>query len=182
MPAIGEARKLTRRVWIGIDPGASGGLAAIVEQVNGAPGIVNPVVAVGMPETEKDVWDWIRAHASILYEPFAVIEKVGGFIKEDYHVRGMGHSMFQFGRSYGFLRGCLTAAGVPFVEVQPQVWQKALKIPARKQQAKTAWKNRLKAAAQQLFPDLTITLKTADALLIAEFCRQMRNGLVPVLQ
>jgi hypothetical protein len=39
---------------------------------------------------------------------------------------------------------------------------------------KTEWKNRLKAKAQQLFPQQSkhITLKTADALLIAEYARK----------
>ena len=32
----------------------------------------------------------------------------------------------------------------------------------------TQWKNKLKAEAQRLFPDIRVTLKTADALLILE--------------
>jgi len=30
------------------------------------------------------------------------------------------------------------------------------------------WKNKLKAEAQRLYPDIKVTLKTADALLILE--------------
>jgi hypothetical protein len=87
--------------------------------------------------------------------------------------------MFNFGANYGALRMALTAAGIPFEEVVPGVWQRGLNIPPRKKtEGKTAWKNRLKAKAQQLFPSVKITLATADALLIAEFCRRKHEGLL----
>jgi hypothetical protein len=35
--------------------------------------------------------------------------------------------------------------------------------------SKSEWKNKLKAEAQRRFPDLKVTLKTADALLILEW-------------
>lgn len=43
-------------------------------------------------------------------------------------------------------------------------------------ESETQWKNRLKAKAQQLFPQQEVTLATADALLIAEFGRRKRSG------
>ena len=40
-----------------------------------------------------------------------------------------------------------------------------------------AYKRRLKGVAQQLFPDTEgITLKTCDALLLAEFLRRRKEG------
>ena len=41
---------------------------------------------------------------------------------------------------------------------------------------KTAWKNKLKAEAQRRFPDLRVTLKTCDALLILEVARKLRDN------
>lgn len=41
---------------------------------------------------------------------------------------------------------------------------------------KTAWKNKLKAEAQRLFPSIKVTLKTADALLIYEYAKKESTG------
>ena len=79
--------------------------------------------------------------------------------------------MFSFGASYGALCMALTAADVRFEEVPPLRWQRGLHIPPRKKsESRTAWKNRLKSKAQQLFPKEYVTLATADALLLAEYC------------
>ena len=152
-------------VYIGIDPGASGGLACVHVDGNCA--------AVPMPPTERDVWEWVTDLSS-WRPPFAVVEKVGGFIKGN---PAPGSAMFRFGVSYGGLRMALVAAAVPFEEVTPQKWQKGLGITTRgKDETKTAFKNRLKQRAQQLFPGVKITLATCDAILIAEYCRRVREG------
>jgi len=86
-------------------------------------------------------------------------------------------STFKFGRGYGFLRGCLVALGIPFEDVTPQTWMRALNVPPRrKNETKAQFKQRLRGVAQQLFPSEKITLATADALLIAEYCRRTSNG------
>ena len=41
--------------------------------------------------------------------------------------------------------------------------------------SKSEWKNKLKAEAQRRFPQLNVTLKTADALLIIEWVRAARG-------
>lgn len=157
-------------VYIGIDPGSSGGLACLAGR---------STISGTMPETEADIYEWILSlkappwHDS---ERFAVIEKVGGFIQG---VPAPGSAMFKFGVSYGGLRMALIACGIPFEEVTPQKWQKALGISPRDNkgnESKSAFKNRLKAKAQQLFPGEKITLAVADALLIAEYCRRVRSG------
>ncbi len=149
-------------VFMGIDPGASGGIAVVHDGI---------VEAASMPKTERDVWEWINRWSSP--EMFAVIEKVGGFIG----VPHPGSAMFKFGMSCGGLRMALTAAGVPYEDVTPQKWQKALGIPVRKKtESKGDHKNVLKAAAQRIFPKEKITLATADALLLVEYCRRKRTG------
>ena len=85
--------------------------------------------------------------------------------------------MFKFGMSYGGLRMALTAAQIPFESATPQNWQKSLGIGKKgKTETRTSFKNRLKAKAQQLFPNLKVTLATSDALLLAEYCRRKRTG------
>lgn len=153
-------------IVVGIDPGASGGIAWL------APGQhAVGALAVKMPETERDTWDVLRSLA-VTDQPgivpvFAIIEAVHSMPKQ-----GVSSS-FKFGRSYGFLRGCLIASGIPFEEVTPQRWQKELGCLTKGD------KNVSKRRAQQLFPLLKITHATADALLLAEYARRLwmrRNG------
>lgn len=149
-------------IFIGVDPGVSGGLAELGKR--GANGIK-------MPGTEKDVWEWVQPFMTAPLPVFAVIERVGGYVGE----AQPGSAAFKFGASYGGLRMALVAAGIPFEEVTPQKWQKEYQLARGKGESKTSWKNRLKAKAQQLFPDLVVTLATADALLIAEYARRTRG-------
>lgn len=160
-------KSLHYRYWLGIDPGASGGLACF------SSGSRN--IAIPMPATERDVWDWFSRNSWDSESAFAVIEKVGGFLQGS--AGNIGSAMFRFGANYGMLRAFLIAAGIPFEEVTPQRWQKALGISPRKRtEGKGQWKNRLKQKAQQLFPQERVTLATCDALLIAEYCRRSKES------
>lgn len=150
------------RLYVGIDPGASGGIA-FVSFLNGR---VKAQSLEAMPKTERDVAD--------LFSPgivLACIESVHAMPQQ-----GVSSS-FTFGRNYGFLRGCLIALHLPFQEVTPRMWQKALGVtPKGKEESKTEFKNRLKAMAQQRFPEERITLATADAVLIALYCCLRAEG------
>jgi Holliday junction resolvasome RuvABC endonuclease subunit len=169
----------TSFLYLGIDPGASGGAAVI-----GGGGKV--VACVGWSNKSlKDIWSWIScwkdtAAKGVHEEVFAVIEKVQGYIGGGEGKGGgaaNGSAMFKFGQSSGALQMALTAAGIPYEEYTPQAWQKGLEIPRRgKGESKTEWKRRLKARAEKLFPQQTVTLQTADALLLSEFCRRKRTG------
>jgi crossover junction endodeoxyribonuclease RuvC len=148
------------KTFIGVDPGKHGGLVCM--DYDG-----RVLDLIRMPSTESDVWKWFIE----IYDPsvrtVAVIEKVHSMPKQ-----GVASS-FTFGMGYGGLRMALIAAGIPFDQVTPQKWMKAIGIPPRKKtDTNNQWKNRLKAHAQQLFPQENITLATADALLIAEYCRR----------
>lgn len=145
------------KFFIGVDPGASGGIATIDTSF-----LIN---LQKMPSTDRDILD----HLYTFHQGIAVLEKVGGYIGSGQP----GSAMFKFGANYGALKMALVASEIPFIEVTPQKWQKSLGItPRRKNESKTQWKNRLKAFAQQLFPKESITLATCDALLIAEYCRR----------
>lgn len=160
-----------RYAYLGIDPGASGGLAEV--WLSPLQHSIHACTAVKMPATRRDIWSWFKGIAS--YAAFAVIEKVGGYVKGG--EGNVGSAMFNFGTSYGELLMALTAAGIPYEEVPPRKWQAGLGIsPRGKAETRTAWKNRLKEKAQQLFPQEKVTLATADALLIAEYCRRVYGG------
>ncbi|MCP3882381.1 MAG: hypothetical protein GY701_28900 [Sulfitobacter sp.] len=150
-------------VVIGIDPGLAGGIA----WTEGP----DKLGAVKMPETERDVADVIERLANLPELTVAYIERVHSSPQ-------MGvTSAFTFGRGYGFLRGLLTARCIPFDEVTPRTWQKEFSLLRRSSsESGTDKKNRHKAKAQQLWPDLKVTHATADALLICEWARRRREG------
>ena len=145
--------------YLGIDPGQSGGIALVSSDKN--------AWAVKMPDTEANIWDVICEYCD--RASMALIEKVHSMPKQ-----GVASS-FKFGGGYGGLRMAMVAAGIPFDEVTPQKWQKALGIVARntKTESKSDHKKKMLAKAQQLFPGIKVTLATADALLIAEYCRRV---------
>lgn len=139
---------------IGIDPGASGGIAWIQD---GKPCVEK------MPETMADLWELI----SELYEHThqrSGLFSCKAYIEQVYSSPQMGvKSAFSFGQSFGQLEMALTAASIPFERITPQKWQKAMGCMTKGD------KNVSKRRAQELFPDLKITHATADAILIAEY-------------
>ncbi len=166
--AAGLQPRFSRTAYMGIDPGKSGGLALLFD---------DKVIAVKMPETPADVLQWIRESS---FKCVAVIEQVGGYApsKKDGNKFVAGSSaMFNFGKGVGHLEMALLACNIPTESVSPRKWQKALGISRRKKtETKTQWKNRLKSVAQRLFPSEKVTLATADALLIALYCKRKHQG------
>lgn len=152
------------KVIIAVDPGASGGIAI---RRHGGGIEVHP-----MPETEADVVELIGdtlREASLEGDmSVAYVEQVGGFVKGS---PAPGSAMFNFGRNVGVIHGVLLAKKVPTIEVRPQAWQKALSV-GQSATYGSNWKAHLKGLAQQRFPQLKVTLKTADALLLLEYARQ----------
>lgn len=145
------------KLFVGIDPGKGGGIAAIRE--NGSVFRVVP-----MPDTDRDIYEAVAAVSSIDGNTRACLE----FVRSSPQ---MGvKSAFTFGQGYGGLKMALVVASVPFDEVTPQKWQKALGCLTKGD------KNVSKRRAQELFPDIKITHKIADALLLAEYCRRTSTG------
>jgi hypothetical protein len=144
------------KLTIGIDPGASGGIAFIPDN--------NPAKAwaVKMPETLADLWHELDSleWAHNLNNMHCCLEKV-------HSMPGQGvASSFKFGQGFGHLEMALTAAKIPFTYVTPQKWQKELGCLTGGN------KNVSKSRAQQLFPHIKCTHAISDALLIAEYCRR----------
>lgn len=159
------------RTIIAVDPGLTGGVAL---KRNG-----QPTQAFPMPPTEGDLADLLCNLVTDASDTVAVVEEVGGYVG----VAQPGSAAFRFGRNFGFLLGVLQTLGVRVELVKPQRWQKALGLGnSRKCRSKTAWKNKLKAAAQRLHPRLKLTLATCDAVLILEYgLRSRRAAIQPQL-
>ena len=149
-------------IYLGIDPGKSGSICRI--DSSGGVGLV-----VKTDETYRDIWDHLYCASRESVRCLAVIEQVNS-------MPGQGvASTFKFGESFGLLLGLLTAAGIPFERVRPAMWCKEFGLKRKHGESGTDWKNRHKQLAQELFPNTEITHATADALLIAEYCRR-KNG------
>ncbi len=144
---------MKHQITIGVDPGVNGAIAWIDERGKSC--------VEKMPDTLQDLWELI---CDITNFPRSAIDgrKYKAYIEQVSSSPQMGVvSAFSFGRGYGNLEMALTAAGIPFERVRPQVWQKAMGCMTKGN------KNISKAKAQELFPDKKIIHATADALLIA---------------
>ena len=141
------------RITIGIDVGASGAIAWIDERGKSC--------VEKMPDTLQDLWELV---VSISLNAGTGGLGVRAYLEAVSSSPQMGVvSSFSFGRGYGNLEMALTAAGIPFERVRPQVWQKALNCLTK------GSKNVTKQRAQELFPDIKCTHAVSDALLIAEY-------------
>jgi hypothetical protein len=136
--------------YVGIDPGKDGGFAALSEEGN-------LIEAVKMPATPATILAWLRRYRG----QRALLE----FVRSSPQMGVV--SVFTFGRGLGALEMALTAAGVPYHTVLPRVWQDRLECRSGGD------KNITKARAIALYgsPDFKITHATADAILIAHYCR-----------
>jgi crossover junction endodeoxyribonuclease RuvC len=142
---------MKHQITIGIDVGANGAIAWIDERGKSC--------VEKMPDTLQDLWELV---VSISLNAGTGGLGVRAYLEAVSSSPQMGVvSSFSFGRGYGNLEMALTAAGIPFERVRPQVWQKAMGCMTKGN------KNISKQRAQELFPDKKIIHATADALLIA---------------
>lgn len=151
-----------RSRYIGIDPGVSGGLACITTY---ADPVGPPVVtAIRMPETD----DGVLAALRDMYDPHYTSDPVYAALERVHASPQMGVvSAFTFGRGYGRLCMALAALTIPYEAVLPRRWQQGIGCISGGD------KNVTKRKAQALFPQVPkITHATADALLLAEYCRR----------
>ena len=134
---------------IAIDPGASGGIAVVSDR-DGRP------VVMKMPDTPKDIYDALRGLATLHTSVRAIVEKVG------MHRQGNNASAScKFARHCGHIEMALIALGIPFEEPTPQKWMKSLGVMPKD---KTDRKNHIKDLMQRKYPNIKVTLWSADAL------------------
>lgn len=185
---------------IAIDPGKAGGIAFDVEVRNKIEKkIYYKTQAFKMPQTDGDIIEFFDEHIPHTEDSRSVcfMEKVGGFIgmrtkyilcprcKTSIPTKAAdpGSRMFSFGYGNGFLVSTVMTRKIPLEIVTPQKWQKALSLGTKSGMPNTQWKNKLKAMAQRLYPDIKVILNTADALLILYYAKLLhKNNMIPPLQ
>ena len=143
-------------IYIGIDPGKKGAMAVI----DGSSIAITAFDEAAYNETLKEI---TAKDAPAV----CCLEHVGA-------MPGQGvTSMFSFGDNFGFIRGLLSAHGVPYELVRPQKWKKEYSI--------TADKNAAVSVCVRLFPGVSLLPTSrcrkpsdgyAEALLMAEYARR----------
>jgi hypothetical protein len=148
------------KLYAGIDPGVSGGLAVLWPD-----GRIHSTCKLADRAT------FLSAMGSPL-EMTILIERV-------WATPQMGvTSAFTFGHNFGWLTGVLDASGREYREITAQGWQREMKLiqSGGKIGRNADKKARNKEMAVSLWPDAKITNATADALLIAEYCRRKHGA------
>lgn len=150
------------KIYLGIDPGANGGMAWI-----GGDGDL--IECRKMPPTPQDIYDALGIYDAD--DVVCYMEKVG------FGMPGQSSkATATFARHCGQLEMALLARGIATVEVTPARWQKHFGLQGKKDEGKTSHKNRIKGWAQQRFPRHKVTLWGADAIAIAVYGYEMRNS------
>lgn len=145
---------------IGIDPGAHGGMSFV--SLDGAERKAYSFAKMNYHDIVNLLIEY-----DLTYDLSAYIEEVHAMPKD-----GKVQS-FSFGKNYGILLGLLTALKIPRIDVLPAKWQSYLKLRVRGLEYREK-KKALRDEAIKLFPKLSPTLETCDALLIAEYGRRMQ--------
>ena len=148
---------------IAIDPGIAGALAFLPD---GAPAVVHdmPVVAGRV--------DAHALHALVRLDTKDIPAHC--FLEQSQSMPSQGvTSTFHYGISYGILLGILAALEIPYTEVRPGKWKRALGLGKEKEDARLR--------AMQLFPHCDLHLKKyhgrAEALLLGWYGLRQLPGL-----
>ena len=144
------------RSFIGIDPGKNGGIGFIYNEL---------AYCKRCPATVSEMAEEIKTCIDLApdIQKTAVIELVHSMPKQGVK------SVFTFGEGYGKWLGILAAHKIPYIQVTPQKWMRFYgNLPKEKKDRK----NQLKHLAQQRFPEIKITLATADAILLANYLKE----------
>ena len=147
-------------VYIGIDPGKSGGLCVIEDEF---------IKAYACPDNIQDMALLFAMAISVNRTKtiVAYIEKVWA---RPHDAKG---SIWKFAENYGTWKGIAGAYEIDLQTVSPQKWMKYFETPKLE---KNKRKRYLRDKARSMYPSLKkVTLKTADAILIATYAKENDN-------
>ncbi len=160
-------------IIVGIDPGLTGAIAMISEQGRIS---LRPMPTLHVSKTkrmidERAVCQMLEHRGHAIHHVF--IEKVHAMPKQ-----GVS-SCFNFGCTWGVLRGICTALHLPYTLVTPQAWKKVMCKGINKSGDDTI------IVCKRLWPDISLRATPrskkdhdglADALCIAEYGRRYLRG------
>lgn len=189
-----EVKWSNKKIYIGLDPGLSGGVCSIVTEEQEIPG-------GGVFTRKKYFWrkfdgSYPQEAIQSMYNAILLAKWAGD--EEDYRtpvkryavlenvsaMPGQGvASTFKFGTAFGAARMALESLGIPTRLVRPTVWQRRVGIDKVEGESHVDKKNRHKALAEEYVvthwksdPTMKITHAVADAILLAEYCHSLASA------
>lgn len=159
---------------IGIDPGASGGIALWRPNAE--------VKVIKMPKDLMELRDYFEYVKEIASNPVVFIEKVqmrpddvlpANSPQEHRANMGKAYRIQKMLEDFQKLKTIIEFADIPYIQVHPMSWQSYLHL-RKKGEDKQTRKNRYKAAAGEYYPTIKATLWNSDALLIMHFGRMKK--------
>jgi len=156
-------------IWLGIDPGLTGAVAAV--DAKGRVHLLEdlPTITRGKGKVKRELDPAGLAH---LLRPIAadikiaVVEQVGS-------MPGQGvASVFSLGHSSGVISGVISTLGIPLQLVGPATWKKTFSLTRDKTMSRTV--------ASRLYPEVALHRvkdhNLAEALLLARYAMQPAKG------
>jgi crossover junction endodeoxyribonuclease RuvC len=145
--------------YLGVDPGQKGGMCIV--RVDGA-----PVEIMRMPKSAAEIIDWIVYVTRQFKNLIMVVEKSQVMPKQG--IVGA----FRYGAHFGIFSTVAVMLRVPYHEVRPIIWKKALGLSSNKLDSISA--------CRRIFPTVELVPDKcrkesdgiAEALLIAQWARQ----------
>ena len=177
-------------IFVAIDPGLSGAVAALDENGNIIALQETPTLLVKKGKKNRHVYvpsamKCLLEPLKQIYKPSCITERKIVVTDGDYEpvlltlenvhaMPGQGvTSMFSMGRGLGLWEGIAITLGFPLQYVEPVVWKRAMQIPTGSDKGASV------VRAAQLFPTAGLRRKSedgkADALLIAEYARRVKT-------
>jgi len=149
-----------RQMILGIDPGVSGAVAFSLSTVEGVHTLAG-IDAVKMPDSPEGIFDLLKRLMGGLddTEFICFCEKTG-----TYRPGNSAPSAVKFARHCGHIDMALIAVDIKTHFITPYGWMKKVVPDCPKNKSKTDRKRHIKERMQVLYPDLKVTLATADAL------------------
>ena len=149
------------KIYIGIDPGRSGGLCVIEDDF---------IKAYPCPDNVADMGLLFAMAISVNKTKtiVAYIEKVWARPTDG------RASIWKFAENYGVWLGIAGAYEIDLKQVAPQTWIRYFETPKLE---KNKRKRFLKEKAKSMYPNLKkVSLKTSDAILIATYAKEKDNN------
>jgi len=145
---------------VAIDPGVNGGIALLDRD--------GVVTVQKMPGTDIDVVSFLVEVSNTAKEVDCYLEEPPLYAGKNIPGSAIGKLMW----NTGVLYGAAVCLGWKMHRIRPAIWQKAHTCGTKGELSSTAWKNKLKARAAELFPTVDVTLWNADALLILDAAKR----------
>ena len=156
---------------IGIDPGLSGGIA-ILDDLKICDIFDMPIMSEGKKNKNQlnsaQLVNLITKHIIKKDETYVIVEQVSA-------MPGQGvTSMFNFGQTFGSIKGICAALGLPIFYVRPAKWKKHFElINSSKDASRTKVFEMFASISSRLTKKKDVN--KADAILIARYFRDCRS-------